>query len=136
MKKTKTVSSGKNNIFLTILKGSLIALSISLIGILLFAFVLRFIPISDNLIMPINQVIKGLSVLIGTILALRKVNEMGLVSGLLIGLVYTAVAFVTFSILDGNFDFSLTILNDLLFGGIVGAICGIIAVNLKRKTTA
>lgn len=136
MKKTKTVSSGKNNIFLTILKGSLIALSISLIGILIFAFVLRFIPISDNLIMPINQVIKGLSVLIGTILALRKVNEMGLVSGLLIGLVYTAVAFVTFSILDGNFDFSLTILNDLLFGGIVGAICGIIAVNLKRKTTA
>ena len=136
MKKTKTVSSGKNNIFLTILKGSLIALSISLIGILIFAFVLRFIPISDNLIMPINQVIKGLSVLIGTILALRKVNEMGLVSGLLIGLVYTAVAFVTFSILDGNFDFSLTILNDLLFGGIVGAICGIIAVNLKRKTIA
>ena len=134
MKKRKSVSNGKNNILLTILKGSLIALSVSLIGILIFAFILRFIPISDGLIMPINQVIKGLSVLIGTIFALKKVNEMGLVSGLLIGLVYTAVAFVTFSILDGNFDFSVTILNDLLFGGIIGAICGIIAVNLKRKT--
>ena len=134
MKKRKTVSNGKNNILLTILKGSLIALSVSLIGILIFAFVLRFVPISDTLIMPINQVIKGLSVLVGTIFALKKVNEMGLISGLLIGLVYTAVAFVTFSILDGNFDFSITILNDLLFGGIIGGICGIIAVNLKRKT--
>ena len=60
------------NIFLTILKGCLIALSISLIGILIFAFILRFAPISDGAISPINQVIKGISVLVGTILALKK----------------------------------------------------------------
>ena len=135
MKKVKTISDKNPNIFLTILKGSLIALSISLIGILIFAFVLRFVAISDTLIAPINQVIKGVSVLIGTIIALKKSKEMGLISGLLIGLTYTAVSFLTFSLLDGNFNLSATILNDLLFGGIIGAICGIIAVNLKKKVT-
>ena len=75
MKKVKTISDKNPNIFLTILKGSLIALSISLIGILIFAFVLRFVAISDTLIAPINQVIKGVSVLIGTIIALKKSKE-------------------------------------------------------------
>ena len=135
MKRQKKISDGKNNIFLTVLKGSLVALSISLIGILIFAFILRFIPVSDALIMPVNQVIKGVSVLIGTIIALKKTKEMGLVSGLLIGLFYTIISFLTFSILDGNFTISITTLNDLLFGGIIGGICGIIAVNLKKKVT-
>lgn len=134
--KKRSEHSNNSNIFLTTLKGSLIALSISLLGILIFAFILRFVALPDNAILPINQVIKGLSVLLGTILALKKSHQMGLISGLLIGLVYTIISFVTFSILDGNFSFSLSLLNDILFGGIVGGICGIIAVNLKKKTVS
>ena len=134
-RKPKSSNDSNNpNIFLTVLKGALIALSISLIGILIFAFVLRFVAIPDNAISPINQVIKGISVLVATLIALKKSKEMGLVTGLLIGLVYTAVSFLTFSILDGHFSFSTTLLNDLLFGSVIGAICGIIAVNLKRKS--
>ena len=118
---------------LAIIKGSLIALCISLVGILIFAFILKFASVSDKAIRPINQIIKGVSVLIGVFVAMRKVDKMGLVGGLLIGLVYTILAFVVFSILDGNFEFNLTLLNDLLFGGIMGAICGIIAVNVKKR---
>ncbi len=133
-RKPKSSNDSNNpNIFLTVLKGALIALSISLIGILIFAFVLRFVAIPDNAISPINQVIKGISVLVATLIALKKSKEMGLVTGLLIGLAYTAVSFLTFSILDGHFSFSTTLLNDLLFGSVIGAICGIIAVNLKQK---
>ena len=134
MKKQKEVSQKNPNLFLMILKGALISLSISLLCVLIFAFVLRFIALPDALISPINQVIKGVSVLLGTIIALKKARQMGLISGLLIGLLYTIIAFVTFSILDGNFSFSLSLLNDILFGGIIGGICGIIAVNLKKKT--
>ena len=61
---------------------------------------------------------------------------MGFISGLVIGFFYTILAFITFSILDGNFVFSKTLLNDLLFGGIIGAICGIIAVNFIGKKKA
>lgn len=116
-----------------IIKGSLIALSFSLVGILIFAFVLRFIAISDGAIKPINQVIKILSVAFGVFIGLKKNHDMGLIRGLLIGLLYTIMAFISFSILDGSMSFSITLINDLLFGAISGAICGILAVNLKRK---
>lgn len=132
MKREASIKTHKDNsTFFRILKGSLIALVFSLILVLVFAFVLRFIPISDNLISPINQVIKGISILFGTIFALKKSKEMGLISGLLIGFLYTVLAFLTFSILSGDFTFSSTILNDLLFASIIGGISGIIAINVK-----
>lgn len=137
MRRSRTISAPREHkdrsFLLAIIKGSLIALCISLVGILIFAFILKFASISDKAIRPINQIIKGVSVLVGVFVAMRKVDKMGLVGGLLIGLVYTILAFVVFSILDGNFEFNLTLLNDLLFGGIMGAICGIIAVNVKRR---
>ena len=117
----------------SVIKGALIALSFSLISILVFAFVLRFVAIDDAMIKPINQGIKILSILIGTFIGLKKCKEMGLISGLIIGVLYTFLAFVSFSILDGHFDFGISCINDLLFGAIFGAISGIIAINFKRK---
>ena len=137
MRRSRTISAPREHkdrsFLLAIIKGSLIALCISLVGILIFAFILKFASISDKAIRPINQIIKGVSVLIGVFVAMRKVDKMGLVGGLLIGLVYTILAFVVFSTLDGHFVCNLALLNDLLFGGIMGAICGIIAVNVKRR---
>lgn len=124
----------KPKVWLNILKGSLVALSVSLVGILIFAFFIKYVAVPTEAIKPVNQVIKGISLLVGTFVALRKVNQMGLINGLLIGLCYTVIAFLVFSILDGNFEFNKTLVNDLLFGGIIGGICGVIAVNLKRKT--
>ncbi len=120
--------------WLTVLKGSLVALSISLVSILIFAFFIKYVAVPTNAIKPINQVIKGLSLLIGTFVALKKVDKMGLINGLLIGLAYTVLAFVVFSILDGHFEFTKSLVNDLLFGGLIGGICGVIAVNFRRKT--
>ncbi len=119
--------------FATLLKGSLMALSICLILILIFAFILRFVAISDSLIKPINQVIKTISILVGTFYGLKKCKDMGLISGLLIGLMFTIISFFAFSILDGNFEFGISLVNDCLFGSIIGGICGIIAVNLRKK---
>ena len=124
----------KQKVWLNILKGSLVALSVSLVGILIFAFFIKYVAVPTEAIKPVNQVIKGISLLVGTLVALKKVNQMGLINGLLIGLCYTVIAFLVFSILDGNFEFNKTLVNDLLFGGIIGGICGVIAVNLKRKT--
>ena len=129
--KTKNIEKG--GFFKALLKGSLFALSISLILICIFAFVLRFLDINTDLIKPINQVIKIVSILLGAFMGLKKVKEMGLVSGFLIGVLYTILAFVVFSLLNGSFCFSPTLLNDMLFGGIAGAIAGVVAVNFKKK---
>lgn len=133
VKKIKNVDDSITPVWLTILKGSLVALSISLVGILVFAFFIKYVAISTDAIKPINQVIKGISLLAGTFIALKKVKQMGLINGLLIGLLYTVLAFIVFSILDGNFEFDKTLINDFLFGGIIGSICGVISVNFRKK---
>lgn len=134
--KSKQPAQAKSNpsFAVNLLKGVLIALFFSLISILLFAFVLKFTNISESVITPVNQIIKGLSVFFGVSFALKKQREMGLVSGLLIGFIYTFVAFVVFSILGGHFNFDLSLLVDGVFSAIVGGICGIICVNLKKNS--
>lgn len=122
------------SVVLSILKGSVYALCISLVCVLVFAFCLKFTPLSESLITPINQVIKGVSIFLGVLLGLKKQKEMGLASGLLIGLVYTIVAFFAFSALNHSFVFDRTLINDIIFGTIIGGICGIICVNLKKTT--
>lgn len=131
--KSQELNHVENPFWGGLIKGTLIALCVSLTMILIFAFLLKFTNIPDSAITPINQVIKGASIFLGVFLGLRKIKELGLVTGLLIGLVYTILAFIVFSILSGGFTFNLTLLTDMIFGAVIGAICGIICVNIKKK---
>lgn len=137
-KKSKTVddtSLGNAGIpFSIIIKGSLVAVSCSLLLILVFAFLLKFTNIPESIIVPINQVIKGISVFAGVFLGISNTRRKGLISGTIIGLTYSVIAFFVFSLLAGYFVFDLTLLVDLLFSGIIGGVCGIICVNLKKSS--
>ena len=129
----KTEKLKNNNFVLAILKGSLIAVASSLIGILFFAFIIKLFGITDQFLRPVNQVIKGISILLGVFISAKKYKQNGLILGAVVGLVYTLLAFVVFSTLNGSFNIDKTLLNDVLFGGIMGAICGIVAVNVNKK---
>ena len=130
-KNTLKIADHSNSI--SVAKGVMVAVCVSLVLVLLFAFLLKFTNIPESTIKPVNQVIKGLSILMGVFVGLKRKKELGLVSGLLIGLIYTIAAFLVFSCLGGVFAFDLTLLTDLLFGAVMGAICGIICVNLKKS---
>lgn len=133
MKTAKSEKNSGNGLVLSIVKGVAVGLATSLVGILLFAFILRFTSIPDKIIAPVNQVIKGVSIFLGVFLGMKKHKEMGLFCGLLIGFLFTVVAFLVFSLLDGAFSFDRSLLNDIIFGSVIGAICGIICVNLKKN---
>lgn len=128
----KVKNNEKSNILLNGLKGSMLSVCVSLVLILIFAFVIKLTCMSDSLIKPINQVIKIVSILIGTMFIVKKVKEKGLLLGCVVGLLYSILAFVVFSILNGGFSFDWTLLVDVLFGIITGAICGVICVNAKK----
>ena len=133
LKTAKSEKGATSGLFLSVLKGVVVGLCVALVGILLFAFILRFTNISDKIIAPVNQVIKGVSIFFGVFIGMKKHKEMGLLSGFLIGLFFTIIAFLVFSILDGAFSFDRTLVNDIIFGSIIGAICGIICVKLKKN---
>ena len=113
--------------------GAAWALGASMMLVLVFAFLLRLFGFGEGAINVIVQIIKGASVLMGVMIAMKHQKEMGFLTGLAIGLLFTVISFVVFSCLDGfRFEFSGTLLNDLIFGSVIGGICGIIAVNIKK----
>ncbi len=121
----------KNNVS-QITRGVLVSISISLISILLFAVLLRFINFPDIVIKIINQIIKVLSILFGVKVTLKRDKTKGLLKGVLLGIIYTITSYLVFSILIASFGFSISFLYDLIFSSIVGLICGVIFVNVKR----
>lgn len=132
MRKNKTqahYTEKERGYLLEIFKANIIAIAFALIAILLAALVIKLFNVTDDAIPIINQVIKSLAIFIGCILSLKKPNN-GWLRGILCGISFALIAYVVFSMLNGNFDLSITLLNDCAFGALSGMISGIIAVNI------
>ncbi len=114
-----------------IIKSVIVAVIISLALILLAALLIKVCNIPTSAIPIINQAIKALSVLVACMVCL-KTPQNGWLKGIAVGLAYIIIAFVIFSLLDGAFDWSLKILNDVAIGSVTGALSGIIAANVRK----
>ena len=130
MERTKKMNGG--SAVLEITKGTIFSLIISMVMIIIFAIIIRFANIPDSWIMPINQVIKGVSILIGVLIALRGSTK-GFVKGLIIGLLYAILSYIVFSILSSTLSIGVTNFTDLLFSAVLGAVSGLIAVNVGKN---
>lgn len=127
---SSAMKSEKNNLVLDYLKGLILSMMLSFGLVLIFAFSLKWIAINDSIIMPINLAIKIISVIFGSMVAVKG-DSKGLVKGVIFGMVYMLVAFVSFSILASAFMFDLSFLLDVVCSAIAGGIVGIIKVNKR-----
>jgi putative membrane protein (TIGR04086 family) len=105
-------------------------LAFSLLSTVILAIVLLCTPLPDTVIYPVNQVIKALAIALGTISFIR--GEKGFIKGGVVGLIFTALSFLAFSAIGGDFSLSWLILLETLLAVIIGALCGALAVNMRR----
>lgn len=120
--------TAKDNIFLDYSKGLLIAIIASLALIVLTAFVIKFSSISDEWLVLITLVIKGISVLVGGIFGIKGSSK-GLVKGAIFGTIYVVLAWLVFGVLAGSFSIDLSLLLDFAFCIVLGGLVGIVKVN-------
>jgi putative membrane protein (TIGR04086 family) len=113
-----------------IIKSVALALAFSLLSTVILATVLLCTPLPDTVIYPVNQVIKALAIALGTISFIR--GEKGFIKGGVVGLIFTALSFLAFSAIGGDFSLSWLILLETLLAVIIGALCGALAVNMRR----
>lgn len=113
--------------------GTISALLAALVFVALFAGCIRIFHINENAIAVVNQVAKVLCMLFGAWIAVRRHPAKGWLRGGLTGLLYVALAFVLFSIIDGDWTMGWSFLADLLLGAAVGGVGGIIFVNFRKK---
>ena len=113
-----------------IIKSVALALAFSLLSTVILATVLLCTPLPDTVIYPVNQVIKALAIALGTISCIR--GEKGFIKGGVVGVLFTALSFLAFSAIGGDFSLSWLILLETLLAVIIGALCGALAVNMRR----
>jgi putative membrane protein (TIGR04086 family) len=122
----------RDNSFIgSILKGVIISIISTLVGLTIFSLLLVNTNLSENLIQPVVIGITGVSILIGSFIANVKNNKNGLLNGALIGFFYTVIIYIISSFAN-NMDFSLNIgsIIMIIVGLIGGAVGGIIGVNI------
>lgn len=122
----------KNNILSTLLKGVIPSIITTLLLILAFALIIRFFNISNSWIFPINQVIKFVSLTVGITIALRNTKSKGFITGLIIGVSYSIISYLLFSLLQMNFEFSFSNFYDIILTAFGGGLIGIIIVNVFK----
>ncbi|MBQ7880825.1 MAG: TIGR04086 family membrane protein [Clostridia bacterium] len=116
-----------------ILKASLIGVVVSILLVLLFAFVLKFVDLNSGIISIVDQIIKIISIFVAVTIASRVNGEGLLVKGIVIGAVYSIITFIVFSILNGTVNFGPAIFTDIIFAGLVGGITAILLNIIKKK---
>lgn len=127
----KERSDGVKSIF-RYLKAILVSLIVTFACIILFAFIIKWASLGDEVISPVNLVIKALSVFLG-VLIITKGRSKGILNGVMFALVYTFISFLVFSCLAGTFMIGLGLVADFGFNAVIGVISGILGVNLRRK---
>ena len=127
----KKISIQKNSV-VDIAKSIIIAIIFSLLGVLILALFVKLFSMNSKAIMPINQVIKILSIFGGCFLGIKNL-EKGALKGGLIGIFYTLISILVFGIIEKSISFKAFNWFDLLAGTIAGIISGILVVNIKKK---
>lgn len=119
----------KQSIF-NVIKSVLFSLIFSVALILILAVVAKYTDISDKTISAINQVIKVVALLLGILVGMKN-QKGGFLIGAIVGLLYAILTFAIFSAISGKLTFDKITIFDFLICIAVGAISGILTVNLK-----
>ena len=131
MSNIETIKTKNTNSIFQFVKALIISLIITFACIIVFAIVIKVAKLDDGVIVPVNMIIKAISILVGTII-FTKSREKGLIKGLIFAAAYTLLSFIIFSALAHEFVFNFSLILDFIFSMIVGAITGIIRVNAKK----
>lgn len=123
----------KNSSFiLNLLKSAFVGVLVSVVLVLVFAFLLKFIDLNDAIISVVDEIIKIVSIFVSVMYLIKRSPYKILYKSALVGAVYILLTFIVFSALRGHYSFGVSTIVDILLGALTGAIFAII-LNIFKK---
>lgn len=122
----------QNKSFITILKGTVISVVATLLLLFIFAVILTYTEVSENMIPAVIIVVTAISLLIGSSIANRKIKKNGIINGGIIGGIYLTTLYIISSAVSGSFSLGVKSIIMIIVGILFGVIGGIIGVNSKK----
>jgi putative membrane protein (TIGR04086 family) len=115
---------------LNIIKGVILAYIVSLLLFLITGGLIHFTEIPESVIPTAVTGISALSIILAGVYVAKRTDFRGWLNGGIVGFLYVLVISVLSMFLLPDFSFSLMSVGRLLIGFVVGALGGILGVNL------
>lgn len=112
-------------------KGIALSAVFTLAMVLVFALFIKLFSVGSSVILPVNQVIKVVSIFFGCFLCIRPGKSA--VKGAICGLGTVIVTYFLFAIIAGEISFGWGNVLDLAFGALAGLISGAICALAKGR---
>jgi putative membrane protein (TIGR04086 family) len=113
----------------SVIEGIFLTVIVTLISVLIFAFIAKTALLGKGVITAVNQFIKIISIFVGCLFSIK--GSGGIIKGGIIGLISCGLTYLLFLLFSSSVSFGLSFILDLVFYLIVGAISGIITVNVR-----
>ena len=119
-----------NNNLKVIIKGSVIAILITVVSLLILSLILSYTNLNDKFTNPIIILVMAISIFIGSIVCSRKINKRGIINGGIVGFIYIVSIYILSSIILKDFSLNLYSLIAIMISIGAGMVGGVIGVNM------
>lgn len=126
----------RKSAILSLLRGLLTAVGVTLIGMAVIAALALLARVSDGLIMALNQMLKLAAIVLGALAAIGRGGERGFITGMALAMLYMALGYALYVALGGNAFAVREMLGEILIGAAIGAIAGAILANMRPRRRA
>lgn len=131
-KTAKEKNEKKTSRIVNIIKGTIIAIILSITALIIFSIILTNTELEESTIKPVIIAITSFSIFIGSIISVSKIEKKGIINGALVGLIYIVFMYILSSIVNSSFGLNLSSIILIVLATIGGMIGGIIGVNIKK----
>ena len=122
---------GRKATALSIVKGLLVSILVTLLGMALLAGIVIMTEVSDAALLALNQVLKVLAIFFGVVAAVGLGGRRGFLMGAAVGLLYMVLGYALYCILDRQLASPVLLASEFALGAVVGALSGAVVANLK-----
>lgn len=124
--------SNKNSNFINVARGSIIAITITLVCLVIFSVILANTEVAESTINPVIILVTAVSILVGSIMSVSRISKRGIINGGIVGMIYFLAIYILSGIVNSNFSINISGIILIICGILAGMLGGIVGVNIKK----
>lgn len=124
--------SNKNSNFINVARGSIIAITITLVCLVIFSVILANTEVAESAINPVINLVTAVSIFVGSIMSVSRISKRGIINGGIVGMIYFLAIYILSGIVNSNFSINISGIILIICGILAGMLGGIVGVNIKK----
>ena len=124
--------SNKNSNFINVARGSIIAMTITLVCLVIFSVILANTEVAESTINPVIILVTAVSIFVGSIMSVSRISKRGIINGGIVGMIYFLAIYILSGIVNSNFSINISGIILIICGILAGMLGGIVGVNIKK----